>query len=167
MTMLSTETTAATQNPLELLEEIVGANDWSFERLSAEEMLVEISGRWCHYRLFFFWQDDVSAMQFSCQFDMRVLPNRRAAVVELLAVINERLWLGHFDIDGEASSPMFRHTTLLRGAQGASVEQLEDLIDIAITECDRFFPVFQFVVWGGKSAHEAVSAAILDTVAEA
>ena len=167
MTMLSTETTAATQNPLELLEEIVGANDWSFERLSAEEMLVEISGRWCHYRLFFFWQDDVSAMQFSCQFDMRVPSNRRDAVVDLLAVINERLWLGHFDIDADAASPMFRQTTLLRGAHAASVEQLEDLIDIAITECDRFFPAFQFVIWGGKSASEAVSAAILDTVAEA
>ena len=167
MTMLSTETDAATQNPLELLEEIVGANDWSFERLSAEEMLVEISGRWCHYRLFFFWQDDVSAMQFSCQFDMRVPANRRAAVVDLLALINERLWLGHFDIDVDAASPMFRQTTLLRGVQGASVEQLEDLIDIAITECDRFVPAFQFVIWGGKSANEAVSAAILDTVAEA
>ncbi len=88
-------------------------------------------------------------------------------VAYLLATINERMWLGHFDVDSDEHTPMFRHTTLLRGAQGASVEQLEDLVDIALTECERFYPAFQFVIWGGKSAPDAVSAAILDTVAEA
>ena len=132
-----------------------------------DEMLVEVAGRWCNYRMFFFWQDEISAMQFYCQYDMKVPAGRAAAVHELLATINERMWLGHFDIDTEEQIPMFRHTTLLRGAQGASVEQLEDLVDIALTECERFYPAFQFVIWGGKSAPEAVSAAILDTVAEA
>ena len=62
---------------------------------------------------------------------------------------------------------MFRHTVLLRGHQGASVEQLEDLVDIALTECERFYPAFQFVTWGGKTASEAVTASLLDTVGEA
>ena len=48
--------------------------------------------------------------------------------------------------------PVYRHAVLLRGAPGASAESLEDMIDIAITECERFFPAFQFVLWGGKSA---------------
>ncbi len=47
--------------------------------------------------------------------------------------------------------PVFRHSVLLRGARGASAESLEDMVDIAITECERFFPAFQFVLWGGKS----------------
>lgn len=167
MTVMSFETASFTQNPLDILEEIISANDWPFDRASTDEMFVEIEGRWCNYKLFFFWQDDVSAMQFSCQYDMRVPTNRRQAVFELLAQINERLWLGHFDVDSDESTPMFRQTTLLRGAQGASVEQLQDLVDIALTECERFYPAFQFVIWGGKSATEAVSAAIIDTVAEA
>jgi|SRR6056297_3088146 len=167
MTVASIETSSFTQNPLDILEEIVAANDWPFDRSSHDEMIVEIGGRWCSYRLFFFWQDDVSAMQFSCQYDMRVPAPRRAAVFELLAMINERMWLGHVDLDTDEGTPMFRHTTLLRGAQGASVEQLEDLVEIALTECERFYPAFQFVIWGGKSPGEAVSAAILDTVAEA
>ena len=33
------EEAAFTQNPLDTLEEIIGANDWSFERASNEEML--------------------------------------------------------------------------------------------------------------------------------
>ncbi len=167
MTVVSIETRGFTQNPLDILEEMVSANDWVFDRASNEEMLVEVAGRWCNYRLFFFWQDEISAMQFSCQYDMKVPQAKYAAVYELLATINERMWLGHFDVDSDEHTPMFRHTTLLRGAQGASVEQLEDLVDIALTECERFYPAFQFVIWGGKSAPDAVSAAILDTVAEA
>jgi hypothetical protein len=161
------EESAFTQNPLDTLEEIVSANDWSFERASNDEMLAEVAGRWCSYRLFFFWQEEISAMQFSCQFDLKVPEKKRRDVAELLGIINERMWLGHFDVDSEELTPMFRHTTLLRGAQAASVEQLEDLVDIALTECERFYPAFQFILWGDKTASEAVSAAILDTVGEA
>ncbi len=167
MTAMSVSNAAFTANPLDILEEIVSANNWLFDRSSCDEMIVEVSGRWCDYRLFFFWHDDVSAMQFSCQFDLKVPSARRAAVWELLAMINEKLWLGHFDIDSDDGAPMFRHTTLLRGAHGATVEQLEDLVDVALSECERFYPAFQFCIWGGKSPPEAVSAAILDTVAEA
>ena len=167
MTLSSVEIAPYTQNPLDIIEEIVEANDWAFDRHAPEEMLVEVAGRWCQYRMFFFWQEEISAMQFSCQFDVKVPVARRTAVAELLAIINERLWLGHFDVDADEAMPMFRHTTLLRGAQSASVEQMEDLMDIALNECERFYPAFQFVIQAGHTAEEAVSAAILDTVAEA
>lgn len=167
MSLETFETESFTSNPLDIVEEIVAANDWAFDRPGPEEMLVEVSGRWCNYRMFFFWQDEVSALQFSCQYDIKVPEGRLAAVYELMAIMNERLWLGHIDIDSSEHVPMFRHTTLLRGAQGASVEQVEDLMDIALTECERFYPALQFVVWGGKDPLEAVTAAILDTVAEA
>ncbi len=62
---------------------------------------------------------------------------------------------------------MFRHTVLLRGAGGVAAEQLEDLVDIAVAECERFYPAFQLLLWGGKSPEEAVAAAMLETVGEA
>jgi hypothetical protein len=167
MTAVSFETTSNTHNPLDILEEIVLANEWAFDRSTEEEMVVEIKGRWCDYRLFFIWQTEISAMQFSAQFDMKVPPARRSAVVDLLAEINCKMWLGHFDVCPDEMTPMFRQTVLLRGARGASVEQMEDLVDIALSECERYYPAFQFVIWGGKSAQEAVHAAILDTVGEA
>ena len=63
--------------------------------------------------------------------------------------------------------PVYRHAILLRGASGASSESLEDLVDIALTECERFFPAFQFVLWGGKNPTDALAAAMLDCVGEA
>ena len=41
------------------------------------------------------------------------------------------------------------------------------MVDIAITECERFFPAFQFVLWGGKTPQEALAAAMLECVGEA
>jgi len=167
MAIAAFETTVSSRNPLDLVEEMVVANEWAFERANEDEMIVEIGGRWCDYRLFFVWQADMSALQFACQFDLRTNLHRKSAVTDLLAEVNARMWLGHFDICLDEHTPMFRQTLLLRGMPGASMEQIEDLVEIALYECDRFYPAFQFVVWGGKSAAEAVSAAILDTVGEA
>ena len=47
------------------------------------------------------------------------------------------------------------------------VEQLEDLVDAAVGECERFYPALQMVVWGGRSVDEALSAALMETVGEA
>ena len=41
------------------------------------------------------------------------------------------------------------------------------MVDIAISECERFFPAFQFVLWGGKPPAEALQAAMLECVGEA
>ena len=154
-------------NPLDIVEEIVAANQWPFDRPSEDELVVEITGKWCDYRLYFMWRDDVSALHFTCAFDAHVPSARRRDVHDLQALVNEKLWLGHFDVSLEEGMPMFRHTVPLRGLRGASVEQLEDLVDSAVTECERFFPAFQFVIWGGKSAAEAMAAALFETVGEA
>jgi hypothetical protein len=161
------ETTQSTLNPLDLVEEISASNDWSYDRAASDELLVEISGRWCDYSMLFAWQDQVGVIQFCSACELRVPPTRRSAVYELLAMINERLWVGHVGVSVDDNVLTFRHAVLLRGTRGATVEQLEDLVEIAVTELDRFYPAFQFVVWGGKTAGDAVTAAMLDPVGEA
>src|SRR5271154_127573 len=127
------EVTSHTGNPIDLIEEIVVANDWAHDRASEEEMIVEISGRWCDYRLYFLWQEELSALHFSCGFDMKVPKRRRGPLYELLALANERLWLGHFDLTPRATSPALPYAILLRGVGGASSEQGEELVDIALS----------------------------------
>ncbi len=160
-----TENTIA--NPLDVVESIAEVNEWMFDRRSDQEMAVQAPGTWCDYSLFFAWNDDIEAIHFTCAFDMRVPPARRGPLHELLAVVNEKLWLGHFGFWDEEGLPLFRHAVPLRGADGLSVGQMEDLVDNALFECERFYPAFQYVLWGGKSATEAVSAAMVETVGEA
>jgi hypothetical protein len=154
-------------NPLDVMEQIVTNNDWVFDRRSDHEMAAEAPGRWCDYGLYFNWSHEISAMHFSCAFDLKVPEKMRGSLYELLALANERLWIGHFGLESDDGMPVFRHSVLLRGAPGASAESLEDMIDIAITECERFFPAFQFVLWGGKTPADALQAAMLECVGEA
>src|SRR5258707_10239881 len=144
------EVTSHTGNPIDLVEEIVVANDWAHDRASEEEMIVEISGRWCDYRMYFLWQEELSALHFSCGFDMKVPKRRRGPLYELLALANERLWLGHFDLAAGAAAPPFPYAVLLRGIGMASAAQVEDPVDIPPSGCERFYPALQLVIWGGK-----------------
>ena len=167
MPSLSEEFTESAVNPLDLVEEIIGANEWPFERATENDLMAEVAGRWCDYRLHFGWVPEIGAMRFTCCYDMKVAERKREAVYGLLALVNERIWLGHFDLSGEGGLPSYRHAMLLRGARGASVEQLEDMVDIAVNECERFYHAFQFVLWGGKNAAEAIEAAVIETAGEA
>ena len=167
MGLTATQSTVPPDNPLDTLEELVSANDWRFERHSDSELMVEITGRWCGYHLYFLWRRELHAMFCSCHLDLRVPATKQAAVYALLAAANESLWLGHFGFVAEDGTTMYRHTVPLRGAQGLSVEQLEDLVDTAVTECERFYPALQMVVWGGRAVGEALSVARMDTQGEA
>jgi hypothetical protein len=41
------------------------------------------------------------------------------------------------------------------------------MVDIAITDCERFCPAFQFVIAGNSSPDEALKAAMLECAGEA
>ena len=167
MPALDQHTPQPATNPLDVMEQIVGGYDWAFDRRTDTEMAAEAPGKWCDYGLYFSWSREISAMHFTCAFDLKVPSAQRRNLFELLARANERLWIGHFGMDPDDGMPLFRHSVLLRGAPGASVESLEDMIDIALTECERFYPAFQFVLWGGKSPTEALECAMLECAGEA
>lgn len=154
-------------NPLDLIEEYFGAHEWTFDRATPDDLLAQLQGRWDDYRLHFAWNSEIGAMQFTCALDFKVPPNRRNAVYELLSQVNERLWMGHFFLSSDDRTPMYRVTVPLRGARGLTVEQVEDMVDTAVTDCERFYPAFQFVIWGGRPAAEAIAAACIDPIGEA
>ena len=45
MTAMSVETATPAANPIDLVEEIVQANEWAHDRANDAEMVVEVSGR--------------------------------------------------------------------------------------------------------------------------
>ena len=167
MTSLNVTHRPDNHHPIDIVEKLVEFNEWTFDRRSDEEMAVQVPGSWCDYSLYFAWNDEMEAIHFTCAFDMRVADSQAARVHELLALVNEKLWLGHFSIWVDEGLPMFRATLALRGQKGLTVEQTEDLIETALMECERFFPAFQYVIWGGKEATEAIESAMIDTVGEA
>ena len=161
------ESLDAIENPLDLIEELVVANSWQASRYNTDEMTVAVKGRWCEYRLHFLWREDLNALYFSSSFDAPIIPKRHAAVYELLARVNEKMWMGHFELCHDDLAILFRQTCLMRGQWGASIEQIEDLLDIALCECDRFYPAFQYVIGGGKDAEDALMLSMVDVMGAA
>jgi len=154
-------------HPMDVVERTIGLYEWPSERNCDTEIAAQAPGRWCDYSLHFTWSNNAEALQLTCAFDMRLHKDRRNSVHELLMRANESLWMGHFTLWLDEGMPMFRHALPLRGAQAPTIEQVQDMVETALYECERFYPAFQYVIWGGYSASDAIDMALLETVGEA
>ena len=155
MTSLFQEHRSAPKNPLDLVEQIVSDHEWPFDRQGDDELTVGVGGKWCDYQLWFSWREEIGALQFSCAFEFKIGDSRRRDLHSLIVLLNEKLLIGHFDLWQDEGMLVFRHALLLRGI-GPTSEQIEDLVEIALSECERFYPAFQFTIWGGKSPREVI-----------
>lgn len=154
-------------NPVDRIEQIAGANDWSFERSGDDEITVSVRGGWGEYHVSFSWMEELEAVHLACAFDLKVPEKRKTEVMRLLSLVNEQMWIGHFDLWNQEGVVMYRQTLLLSGGAEPTNKQVESLLDTAIEACERYYQAFQFVVWGGKSASEALETVLFETVGEA
>ena len=154
-------------NPLDVVERMAAGNNWPFERAGEDEIGIVVTGRWTNYQVSFTWMSDIEALHLACAFDMKVPEPRLADVQQLIAMINEQLWIGHFDVWTQNGVVMFRHALVLAGGVAASGRQCEAVLGTALDSCERYFPAFQFVIWAGKSAREAMDSAMFETSGEA
>jgi len=149
-------------NPVDMVEHIATIHDWTFERSAPDELTLTVSGTWCDYHISLTWRDDLEALHLACAFDFRVTNLRLNEIYRLMALINEQLWLGHFDLWKDDGMLLYRHGLLLAGAE-THVGQCEALLKAALEACERYYQSFQFVLWAGKSAEEALAATMLET----
>jgi len=154
-------------HPVDLVERVANAHEWVFDRLGEDEISIVVKGRGCDYAVSFTWMDDIEALHLACAFDVKIPERRRADLLQLIALVNEQLWIGHFDIWNADGLIMFRHALFLAGGAEATPRQCEGLIEIAVETCERYFQAFQFVIWAGKTPKEALEAALFETVGEA
>jgi len=167
MTSLRLKTREEIFNPLDLAERVIMERDWVFDRPADGELIAEVNGAWCNYHIWFVWQEDSGGLTLCCELDSKFPKRIVAQIHSLLALVNEKLWLGHFDINSEDMAVTFRHSLMLREGAGTTMSHLQELLDLAISESERFYPAFQSVVWGGKSAAEALEIALFETAGEA
>ena len=131
--------------------------------------MASATGSWAQYELRGVWRPEDQVLQFLAFPDIKVVPEKRAAIYEVLGLINEQLWLGHFEMWSGSGLVVFRHAAILDtgDSEGLSLEQAESIAEAAMEECERFYPVFQFVLWGGKTPADALASALIETQGEA
>ncbi len=154
-------------NPVDVIEHIAALNDWAFERSGDDEITISVAGDWCDYHVSFSWLEDKEAVHLACAFDLKVPEARRVETMRLVTAVNGQLWMGHFDLWSDEGVIMYRQAMLLAGGAEPTTPQIERLLATAIEACERYFQAFQFVVWAGKSAREALDTVLFETVGEA
>ena len=154
-------------HPLETMERLAARYEWAVDRAADDEVNMIVAGSWTDLQMSLSWHDQLEGVHLACSFDLKVPDGRKDEIVRLIAQINEQLYFGHFDIWQKDGCILFRNGLLLSGQAEMSESQCEALVLTALEACERYFPAFQFVIWAGESAADALQACLLDTVGEA
>ena len=151
-------------NPIDVVEEVIYSKKWTFSRADDYELVAEIASKWCQYRFYFTWSEQIRAISLTVTFDLKFPHAKMKDAQELLALINEKLWIGHFDITSKNGIPAYRHTVLSYPEDDVLHHQLENLVDIAIYECEKFYPAFQLVLFEDSDPGRALAISTFDTI---
>jgi hypothetical protein len=153
--------------PLDTIERLALSADLEAQRVDETELHVNLTGSWRDVSVWFAWREEAQVLQIGAPLEMKVPPAKRAEVHALLALVNERLWLGHFDYWEADYGLIYRNGAVLPAGQSMDHSQAEILLRGALEAFDKYYPAFNYVVWGGKSAKEAIEACVLETVGNA
>lgn len=167
MTSLDYDDDDGSDEPIDVLARYFDAHGWPHDMVSDEEIVTTVQGSWASYELRGVWRGEDGVLQILLFPEIKVMDDQRPAIFEALSLINEQLWMGHFEHWSASGMILFRHATLIGTEDGLPLPMAEALVQSAIDECERFYPVFQFVLWGGKSPSEAIAAALIETRGEA
>ena len=153
-------------DPLDVVEHVLAAENLTFDRTEDGDLAFALAGDWKDYELWFAWRPEGDCLQLCLSMDLTVPAELRAGAQDLIAQVNPRVWLGHFELweDGEV---IFRHGMALMTGEQPSLAQAAAMIDVAVEAADRFFPAFDFLVQGAKSPSEAIAACMFETMGEA
>lgn len=163
---LNTQEDIKTFDPLESVEQAVIAEQYAYER-DELELHMAVPGAWRDHQIWFAYRPELDVIHVCASLDLKAPDARYKDICELIARLNERLWIGHFDLWSEDGSVIFRHALTIPEAEAVSPPQAAALIHAAKDAGERLYPAFNYLLWSGKSPAEAVAAAMFDTAGEA
>ena len=154
-------------DPLDVVEHVLSAENLDFDRTEDGDLAFALAGDWKDYELWFAWRPEVDCLPLCLSLDMKADREQRAAGFELLSLINQRVWLGHFELWPDEGEVVFRHAMAMPSGDRPTLSQAASMIDAAVEAADRFYPAFDFLVSGCHSPEDAIAACMFETVGEA
>ena len=142
-------------HPINLLEEIIISKNWIFERPIEDEIYIEVPTKYSNLIIQVNWLKNQSRIEIRSFFYNKMDFSDNIEIYKLLNLINNRINYGHFIIN-ENSFPTFKNSIIIKDYKSIKFDLLKELLNYAILESERFFPILQLVLWGGKKAEEAI-----------
>jgi len=169
----------STFDPLDMVESILTEEGLDFERTPEGDLGFALSGDWRTYEMWFSWRPEGDCLQLCCSLNVEqdtgktLQKERLPGLYELLALVNQHVWFGHFEVFRDVEAHMssydivFRHTVAVIPQDRGSVASSAHMINSAAEAVDRFFPAFDFWFKGAASANDAFAACLFETRGEA
>jgi hypothetical protein len=154
-------------HPIDIVETVATHHDWDFDRLADDQIAMVVEGQWRSYSLTLAWSARDEVLRLICTFDMDPPADRMAQVYETLNLANDQVWDGGFTYWASQRLMVWRYGLVLSGESMASIEQINQMIGSALTNCERFYPSFQLVAWGDSKPAAALDIALGETYGRA
>jgi len=142
-------------HPINQLEEIIISKNWIFERPIEDEIYIEVPTKYSNLIIQVTWLKNQSRIEIRSFFYNKMDFSNNIEIYKLLNLINNRINYGHFIIN-EDSFPTFKNSIIVKDHKNIKFDLLKEVLNYAILESERFFPILQLVLWGGKKAEEAI-----------
>jgi hypothetical protein len=158
----------ALADPMDTVESVIGTDDrFLSERAEDGDVHFSFKCSWGETVGYFSHRDELPALLFTLGFDLQAPKSRHVEAVRLAGLINENLWLGHFDVWSDDGTIIFRHAMPMIGRDEISIGEVQAMLAAALDAAERFQPAFHFVILGGMSAEDAAQAALFEVSGEA
>lgn len=154
-------------DPLTMIEQVTLALDFECERISHDELHVVTTGAWRDTPIWFTWRKELSTLQMGAPLDIKAPKSKLADASRLVIMVNERLWVGHYDLWTEDNAIVYRNASILPQSGSMDAGHAELLLKATVEAVERFYPAFNFLIWGDKTPEEALEVSMFETAGNA
>ncbi len=154
-------------HPIDIVENLASHHDWDFDRIADDQIAMAVEGQWRTYSLTLAWSDYDETLRLVCSFEMEPPEAKVTQLYELINHMNDQCWAGAFSYWPEHKLMLYRYGLVLSGGQMATPEQVDAIVQAAVSNCERYYPAIQLMVWGERPAKEAMQVAIAEAYGRA
>jgi hypothetical protein len=154
-------------HPIDIVESLAEFRDWEFDRVGEDQIAMAVEGQWRTYSITLAWSGHDETLRLICTFEMNPPEERRPEMALAIDLANDRIWTGCFNLWREQNLMVYRYGLTLAGGAVATAGQIDAMLRAALGACERFYPAFQLVGWGGETPEQALSIAMTDAYGRA
>ena len=154
-------------HPIDIVENLASFHDWEFDRIADDQIAMAVEGQWRTYSLTLAWSDYDETLRLVCSYEMDPPEGKVSQLYELINNMNDQCWAGAFSYWPEHKLMLFRYGLVLAGGQMATPEQVDAIGQAAVSNCERYYPAIQLMVWGERSCKDAMQVAIAEAYGRA
>ncbi len=153
-------------HPIDLAEALAVSMGLACARDGADRLVIEFEGMWRLYRIAVSLVEDSGMLTVRSGFEMKLGDSAPEQILKVVNHANQLCPFGSFTAHTEEEVFVFGCGQLLGGGAHMTLDHVRRLLETCVSECERFYPAFQMVAYGGKDADSAVKAAVIEPVSE-